>query len=147
MKEFTDLSAFAKELNKISRSSQLAISKSVEQVGAIVEKKAKEIIGEYQDSIGDFPEWQELTDSTKQDRLRQGFTENDPLLRSGKLRDSMSHVCEGMTVTIGTSLQEAEWLENGTEKMPPRPFIGPAALRSDKDISKAISKAIEKAFK
>ena len=51
----------------------------MERAAKVVEREAKSEIGEYQDStISPFPAWAELADSTKDNRVRLGFTENDP---------------------------------------------------------------------
>jgi hypothetical protein len=113
----------------------------MEDVGAVVEKRAKEEFGEYQPAIGPFQAWAELADSTKADRLRQGYSENDPLLRSGDLRDTISYEAHGLEVAIGSTDDKMVYHEFGTPKMPPRPVLGTAAFSSKAKVMKILERA------
>ncbi len=59
--------------------------------------------------------------------MSKGFPANNPLLRSGELRDSITMRSDGNGAIIGSPLDIALYQENGTEHIPPRPFLGPAA--------------------
>jgi phage gpG-like protein len=102
----------------------------LEHVAKHIEATAKEEIGTYQSAIGAFPAWAPLTESTKDDRVRQGFSEDEPLLRTGDLRDSISHEVRGHEAAIGSTSDIAVYQELGTGRIPPRPFLGPASVRS-----------------
>jgi phage gpG-like protein len=107
------------------------VAHHVTKVGAeAIEKDAKSRIGSYQDGGGGFPAWANLAESTVADRLRKGFTPDDPLLRTGELRDSIRHQVRGTTASIGTPDIVALYQEQGTSKIPPRPFLGPAGWNS-----------------
>ena len=55
------------------------------EVGAeMIEKEAKRPIGTYDAG------WQPLAESTKRDRVAKGFAEDEPLLRTGEMRDLRS---------------------------------------------------------
>jgi HK97 gp10 family phage protein len=118
---------------------------ALERVATRVEQTAKAELGVYQPATGPFPEWAELADSTKADRVAKGFTENDPLLRTGALRDSISHEVEGLTATIGSTSDIAEYQEFGTSKMPPRPFLGPALERNHEAMLAELGGAVTRA--
>lgn len=117
---------------------------ALEQVARKVEKTAKASLGEYQDAIGPFPEWAELAQATKDDRARQGFPEDEPLLRTGELRKGYDHETRGMTTRIGSPSEIAEYHEFGTAKMPPRPVLGPAVEHNKDFIIKTIGHAVTK---
>jgi len=136
MKSLGSLGEFALELAALEGSLVLSLHKGAEKIGQIVEQTAKDKIGEYQDGIGPFPAWEELAEATKEDRLRQGFTENDPLLRTGDLKNSISHISEGLVATIGSNLDIAAYQELGTNKIPPRPFLGPSVDENHEKIRK-----------
>lgn len=139
MNSFADLAA------RLSRMANPGGDKAyLEAVGSKIEKDAKEIIGHYQRSdTGPFPEWEELKPSTKQDRVSQGFTPNDPLLRSGELRDSIHHAVRGHSVAVGSDLDIAIYQEMGTATIPPRPFLRVAAFRSKKWLGKLYAKTLK----
>lgn len=112
----------------------VALKAGLEEVAKLVEKEAKKEIGHYQPEVGSFQAWPELADSTKADRVRQGYTENDPLLRSGELRDSYEHKTSGLEAIIGSESNIALYHELGTSKMPERPVLGPAAFKNKEKI-------------
>ena len=108
--------------------------KAMEWVGEIVEKEAKNELGTYQASAGPFAGWAELADSTKSDRVSKGFTENDPGLRTGEMRESIRHVADDHEVVIGSDDDKMVWFEVGTAKQPPRSVLGVAVIHKEKEI-------------
>ena len=72
-----------------------------------------------------------------------GFHPNEPLLRTGELRDSISTtapVDEGRAVCgyVGSKNPIAKYQELGTPRIPPRPFLGGAVFAKEKEILDAI---------
>lgn len=112
-----------------------------------IEETAKEEIGVYQPAYGPFEAWSPLAESTKVDRFRQGYTEDDPLLRSGELRDSIESEVVGLAAIVGTKSQIGFWQEVGTENIPPRPFIGSAYVRKIDPLMESIGLAISRGFR
>jgi phage gpG-like protein len=141
MKSFA-LVDFITHLAKIELATTL-LSESILEAGAqTIEERAKEKIGAYQEAAGPFGAWSELADSTKKDRLAQGYTENDPLLRSGSLRDSIEHEVSGDEAIVGSKSDTALYQEVGTDKIPPRSFLGGAAFEEAKNIEKLAGRKI-----
>ena len=103
---------------------------SLEKAAKVVEKRAKAKLGEYQEAAPPFAGWAELADYTKEDRVRQGFPENDPLLRTGEMRDSIEHVVMDGEAQVGSNSDIAVYQELGTATIPPRSFLGGAAAES-----------------
>jgi len=154
-KSFSDLMfAVAKDVKaSISES-----SKFLDNVGIIVKEQAQEKIGYYQDPSGPFTEWVELSDRTKIERLESGWTANDPLLRSGTLKNSITYTVLGGHVIIGVKSgpghdghgdigdiavdQEFGTFEFGKRHIPPRPFMGPALFETRDQITDAIRDGI-----
>lgn len=64
-------------------------------------------------------EWEELAEST----LRQKKGKGGLLIDSGALWHSLGHVTRSAEVEIGTDRFYAPYLQEGTAKMPARPFI------------------------
>ncbi|MGZ5053483.1 MAG: hypothetical protein ACXWAT_00910 [Methylobacter sp.] len=141
MREFSSFGAFAAHLLTLQASEALALHKGLKRVAVEVEKTAKAEIGHYQQGIGPFQAWPELAESTKQDRLNKGFTENDPLLRTGGLRDSIDHAVGGLEAVIGSNEDVMIYQELGTKTIPPRPVLGPAALRNEDHIKAILGQA------
>lgn len=142
MRNFSNLNQFAQYLAQ--RSLQLAASYSaLDMIGQLVRDRARAKIGTYQPAVGAFPGWPELADFTKRERVSLGFTENEPLLRTGELRDSIRYEVDASLrfVTIGSELDKALWNEVGTSIAPPRPFLGPAAFESRDDIRNIVGAA------
>jgi phage gpG-like protein len=129
MKEFHSLSAFSEHILKTSIIEAVIIRKALAHAAEAVEKRAKAKIGDYQGQAGPFMAWAELADFTKEDRIKKGFTENDPLLRTGELRDSITHSMsvDGLEAQIGSNLDIAVYQELGTDHIPPRSFLGSSA--------------------
>jgi hypothetical protein len=131
MKQFSSLAAFATHLAQAAAAPVIALQHGLEDVAERVEKTAQDEIGTYQPSVGPFRAWQELADSTKADRVAQGYTENDPLLRSGALRASYEHQVYGYEAVVGSKSNIALWQEIGTSRgIPPRPVLGPAVIHN-----------------
>ncbi len=141
MKEFDSLASFASHLLAIEASEALALHHGLKEVAQAIEKTAKEEIGHYQPAVGPFPAWAELADSTKADRTRQGFSENDPLLRTGELRDSISNTVGGLEAVVGSNSDVMVWQELGTKTIPPRAVLGPAAIQNEDKIKEILGKA------
>ena len=127
-KKFDSFAEYARNLEKSLLQFSIAEKVILETVGVEVEKNAKSKFGEYQEGVGRFEKWPELAESTKEDRVKKGFSENDPLLRDGTLRDSVSHSVDlaRKRVEVGSTSEVMVWQELGTDRIPPRPVIGPA---------------------
>ncbi|WP_435018496.1 HK97-gp10 family putative phage morphogenesis protein [Tundrisphaera sp. TA3] len=138
MSSFSSLGHLAAHFAEIALKQHEMEHHALEKVGKLVEKRAKAKIGEYQDEAGPFIAWPELADFTKEDRLRQGFSENDPLLRTGAMRDSIGHQVAGSEVHVGSNSDIAVYQELGTSKIPPRSFLGGAAVDETKRIREII---------
>jgi hypothetical protein len=122
------LSQWCAELERQIATVKPAVTIALHEVGDAAVEIAQAKIGHYQDEVPPFPAWPELADSTKADRVRQGYPADEPLLRTGELRDSISHHVEPMLLEVGSVDPVMKYQEHGTDKIPPRPVIGPAML-------------------
>ncbi len=92
---------------------------ALETACRMVEAEAKRGIGTY-----DYG-WLELAPRTKVEREWLGFSENEPLLRTGDLRASIGHEVEGHVGYIGSNNPKAVWNFLGTSTIPARdPILG-----------------------
>lgn len=140
MKEFKSFGAFANHLRLMAIETPMVTAEIAERAGKVVEKRAKDEIGHYQTSAGEFPAWAPLTSGTEARKAALGFPADAPLLASGEMRDSISHavikLMTGARVIVGSNDEKLIFHEFGTSKMPPRPVLGPALFNSHEDIER-----------
>ena len=147
MIRFGSMSAFVSHLAKLPAEIAVAEKAGLTTATHLLRDKAKESLGEYQDAVGPLPAWAELAASTQAERSLQGYTPNDPLLRSGALRDSIqAEVTDDPIGRVYTENEHAAELEFGTVRMPPRPFMGGAAFRHGEEAADEVGKAVAGAF-
>ena len=128
-REFNPLADLAKHFERIA-DIQDVVDKVILTKGAIrLERRAKSKIGHYQDEQGPFEAWRELAESTKADRRQRGYNEDDPLLRTGDMRDSIQHTVEAKEAVVGSTSVIAMYQETGTPSIPPRSFLGSSAVQ------------------
>lgn len=141
-----DLDMFAREMSHASARIATELEQRFRDIVKEIEETAKEEIGVYQPAVGPFEAWAPLAASTRADRARSGYTEDDPLLRSGELRDSIESEVMGLAAIVGTKSQIGLWQEVGTKHIPPRPFIGPAYVRNINPLMYSIGFALGRGF-
>lgn len=78
--DFNSFGAIGAHFNQVASHIEPAMRRGLAEASKEVVKKAKGKFGHYQ------PGWAPLKDATQQERVRQGYTPNDPLLRSGELQ-------------------------------------------------------------
>jgi HK97 gp10 family phage protein len=114
---------------------------ALEDACKIIEKESKRVIGTY-----DYG-WRELAESTQAERERQGFSADEPLLRTGKLRDSIKHtVISDKEAAVGSNEDIAVYQELGTSRIPPRSFLAQAAVHTEKEVAHAVGHVVVKAL-
>jgi hypothetical protein len=134
-----------------------------------VAEDAARRLGTYQGAVGSFPAWQQLAQSTQNERVELGYSANDPLLRSGELKAAITMEARAreavvgvpsMTVGDGTKANPtrnigdiAVDMEFGTSStgrggpgIPERPFLGPAGFVKAPGIAEGIVHAAGDAF-
>lgn len=141
MTEIHSLISFVEKLAAAEIAIQAETHAALDEAAKVIQRDAKRRIGHYQDAVGPFQDWADLTDETQAQRERMGFTPNDPLLRTGELKDSIVREVEGNTAVIGSHLDKAEYMEFGTKRVPPRPFLGPASFANSEKVQELIGEA------
>ncbi|MDA8231702.1 MAG: hypothetical protein M0006_10220 [Magnetospirillum sp.] len=134
MKQFSSMADLAAHLAGLAVVQHEANHRALEHAAKVVEREAKNRIGEYQDASGPFAGWAELADSTKADRVAQGYSENEPGLRSGEMRDSIGHRVGDGDAHIGSDDDKLVWFELGTENQPPRSVLDGAAVAKEAEV-------------
>jgi phage gpG-like protein len=142
MREFTALEAIVK-MAEIAIAVELETHKALEAAAQVVEKEAKAVIGDYQPDAGPFAAWAPLADSTFAEKEKLGYAPPDnPLLREGYLRDSIGHVVEGHEAAVGSNDDVAVYQELGTKSIPPRSFLGAAAVHKEAEVVELLGEGV-----
>jgi len=139
MQTFT-LESFAKFLGDEIATSRLPHAEAVAlEVGAkMIADEAKRVIGTYDYN------WPQLAPSTQTDRVAHGYPPDEPLLRTGEMRDSIEYTvhAEAREADIGSNSDIAVWQELGTARIPPRPFLAGAASAMGEHVAEAMGEII-----
>lgn len=105
----------------------------------MVKAESKSVIGTYRYG------WPQLAASTIA-RKKRG---NTPLIETGEMRDSIEHTVKGRFLGfgevvgyVGSNNQKAVWQELGTDRIPPRSFLGMALQKKEKQIVAYLGKSI-----
>jgi len=117
---------------------------TLEMIGRVVQKTAAAKLGVLQPAVGPFPAWKPLAPATV---ASKGHAQ--PLYDTGELKESgIGYTVQStrLQVVIGSPLDRALFAELGTATEPPRPFLGPAVLESEKTIIALVGGAITTAF-
>jgi hypothetical protein len=148
MRAFASPGDFARFLEQKMLAIAGAEHAALERAASKVESEAKAIIGHYQTAnTGPFKPWGQLKEGTITAKERKGFAPPDnPLLRSGALRDAIQHHVDGHTAHIGVPAGPvgdiALYQEMGTRNIPPRSFLGVALYRNADHAGDLIAKAV-----
>lgn len=136
------LTDFAKALTASVVAVEVWKHEMLENACKIVEAEAKDVIGSYRYN------WPQLAESTQAERGRLGFPENEPLLRTGELRDSIEHtVIEHESAGyVGSNSMIAVYQELGTSRIPPRSFLAGASRAKEEEIHEEISRGLHVAI-
>jgi hypothetical protein len=131
-----DLLAAAHHFHRLAEGFPHACHQALEIAAQFVENEAKRAIGTYKYG------WPQLTPSTQADRVAHGFPANEPLLRTGEMRDSITHCSSPTEARIGSNNPKAIWHELGTAHVPPRPFLANALYQNDKVIVRIVGQTV-----
>ena len=137
MKSFSSLGQFAGFLGGLAAGGYRAgLVPTLEHVGNEVKNEVEHEIGTYQGAVGPYPATAPLSDVTIERKMREGLgMGNDPdtpLFATGEFSKDVKTDVQplALAVEIGTNVDHIVYTELGTDKQPPRPIFGPAALRA-----------------
>lgn len=149
MASFADVAARIASMAAAMKENQAEV---LDEMATRIQDRAKAKIGHYQDESGPFNAWSQLKKSTQQDRARHGYGADDPLLRTGDLRDSIKKAVYGSFAVVGSDSMIAVYQELGTHgvgvgpdgyHVPPRPFLGPAAYESREWVGEVVTEWVK----
>jgi phage gpG-like protein len=140
--EFTSFLEASVHCGELALAQHEANHSALEKATKFLQAKVKDKYGEYQPEAGPFVAWAELAESTKQDRERQGYPEDEPLLRRGGLRDSVEREVKDNEGFVGSDSDIAVYDELGTKNMPPRSTFGSAATENLEKIKQIVGESV-----
>ena len=148
-----DIREMASFLRHIQHVTHVLDSVASNALAEAMDAKVKEMVEFARGMIGTYENegnWPQLSEVTQQDRERLGFPPNEPLLRTGDLRDSYSY---DLTVTpsviflmVGSDDVRAVFNELGTATMPPRPVLMPTASHFETEMEEILGEKVAKAL-
>jgi phage gpG-like protein len=158
MIEFDGFEDFIAHLRKLPPKILEAQAHGLKKAAEIVQHEAQEIIGETDvGALGPFAAWAPLSSATMEGfihplagyipgKIELGYTgqksEQDALLRTGALRDSINFISDAHEAIVGSPMPEALWQEMGTPNarypIPPRSFLGRSAFNNRDKIVHAV---------
>lgn len=107
------------------------------EVGEILVEDIKQRIITSKKDTDEKP-WKPWAKSTRQARERAGTAALGLLFNSGNLAHSIDYrITDKNKLKVGTNVKYAEYLDEGTDKMPARPFMG-ISKRAQKGINEAL---------
>lgn len=133
MKEF-ELGAFALHLVEVAVKEEIALRAGLRKCAEAIESTAKSEIGHYQPEVAYFPAWEQLAPQTLKFHESMGVGDS-PLMVTGELYASIDHTVSGFEAAIGSTSDIMVYQELGTDRIPPRPVLGPAAIRNHAKIA------------
>ncbi len=113
------------------------------EIGDIIEEDVKHRIVELKRDPKETP-WAPWAPGTARARQRKGNAALGLLFDTGRLLYSIKSQVKnhgrkgGWSVNVGTNVPYAKFLQEGTPKMPPRPFLG-VSSRAQRAINQAVS--------
>ena len=140
MKEFSDIGQFIAHLATMAAAETVALHHGLEKCAVAIEKTAKSEIGYYQPQVGYFAAWDPLAPETLKHHEYMGVGDS-PLIVTGELYASLDHKTAELEAVIGSTSDIMVYQELGTEKIPPRAVLGPAAIRNESLIIKTLGQA------
>lgn len=139
--EFKSLGSLALHMAAQEVALLVSLRDGLEKCAKKVEATAKDEIGFYQSGIGTFPAWAALADATEASKSLAGYPMDAPLLATGDMQKSITHITHMLEAVIGSTDEKMVYHEFGTPKMPARPVMGPAVLRSKEYIRRVLGMA------
>jgi phage gpG-like protein len=127
MKAYSSFGAFARHLEGLAVKTPEVTHELVKAGGEEIRDTAKGMIGFYQTDIAPYPDWAPLSEKYEAEKVAAGFEPDAPLLRTGEMQKSVNTDSERNEAVVGSNDAVLKYHEFGTDKMPPRPVLGPAA--------------------
>lgn len=145
-KHFDDFGALALDLLTTGPAMALALHDGLERIGRRLEAEMHNKFGEYQTASGPFGEWAPLTAATENRKAALGQPADSPLVATGEMKNSTGYDVGLLELVVGVRDPKMVWHEFGTERIPPRPVVGPAVYENLDTIQRLVGAAALSGF-
>jgi len=155
MRKFKDVKDFAQFMqSRALPALPSALHRGVEDGSNLILKTVQAQIGHYLDGPEPGLPTAPLAKSTIDDRIRKGFTPDDPGLRTGEMRDSygvrIDEAGQTVAASIGSDDIKAIVFELGRWEQgnyqPPRPELSIAAMRNEDKVVAGVARLVTRAL-
>lgn len=152
MKKLQSLGELAEILEARAAGAVVATRTALKEGAELVKTEAQAKIGHYQGAVGDLPAWAPLSPATQADRIAKGYTPDDPLLRTGALRDAIEvrpigddeilvGVFDPEMETIAAAMELGYYNVRAQKAVGPRSFIRGTAFEQAVPVGELIERA------
>lgn len=154
-REFATIEGFINHLRtRVLPSIPEAVHVGVSDGAELIKKETQAQIGKYLEGPEQGLPTAPLADSTVDDRIRKGFSPDEPGLRTGDMRESygvrVSPVALRVDASIGSDDIKAVVFETGrleqNNYQPPRPELSVAAFRNEEKVARTIGRMVVRAI-
>lgn len=137
MRSFDNLADFSNHLADLSERMPRITMNALRPAAMLIQHEAQGMLGTYQEDTLGGPAWAPLSERRRRARLHAGQSENQPLLASRELHDSIAVDVHRTYAVIGSPLDKAVEMERGvaSRNVPPRPFLAKAAARKTHEVA------------
>ena len=116
------------------------VNVSVQSNSDVFKNALPEQIGQALEAIGLTAEKHAVEEISK---VVYDTPESPNYVRTGRLRNSISHARDDTSAYVGTNVEYAAYVELGTSKMKPRPYLRPAAQNYADEYKEIVKTALK----
>ncbi|WP_019091750.1 hypothetical protein [Komagataeibacter europaeus] len=154
-RKFNTLDGFIRHLReRVQPNIEHAVHRGVQDGADLIKTETKVQIGHYLDGSEPGLPTAPLADRTIDDRIRKGFSPDEPGLRTGDMRESygtrVSDAGLRVEASIGSDDIKAVVFELGRMEQnnyqPPRPELSVAAFRNEQKVARGIGRMVVRAI-
>jgi len=148
-RSYQSFGALARRLERQIGTLPARLDGAMHTSASAVQLDARERIGHYQDG------WQQLASATVAEKTRLGYAgvalpggdgADNPLLRTGDMRDSITQWATPSEFVVGSADPVMLYQEMGTRTIPPRPVLEPALKHMTPFVLTTLGRAITRAI-